>query len=261
MIGTCNDLLCVQRGSGSIAVLNVVARAMQDSDPPPTGLSSLHESTYSFGSHPATGVYKTVHVPCRQSAELDAVHVLTVEDGSEWREVPAPAGSGCRLRFGLVSILVVTYWVTKDAGRIMSFDLKDESFALLEWQPMPVLLWMDDDHTCRLTDVPGRLGLVVWRPRHEHMRAETEVWVLEGEREEERAWVRSFTVLAQGEKKCQEIALPHVVHGKHVLITCREPRDGRLWLTYDSLGPPDVRLRRDQRASSRVDARRAPRLT
>jgi len=49
-----------------------------------------------------------------------------------------------------------------------------------------------------------------------------QVWVLEGEREEERAWVKSFTVVAQGDTRCQEMALPHFAHGKHVLTTCRQ---------------------------------------
>ncbi|KAG2579240.1 hypothetical protein PVAP13_6NG250803 [Panicum virgatum] len=146
MIGTCSNLLYVQRESGEITAIDVAARLMlAGTDPPATGPSGQHESTYPFGCHPETGLHKVVHVPCHESAELDAVHVLTLEDDGfppEWREVPAPAGSGCLLRFGLVNVGGVTYWVTKDAGRIMSFDLKDESFAVLEWPPMPVLLWM-----------------------------------------------------------------------------------------------------------------------
>ncbi|CAN6337731.1 unnamed protein product [Urochloa humidicola] len=241
MIGTCNGLICVLReNGGNVAVLNAAVREMVDALPPPTW-TSPDASTYTFAFHAATGQYKVVHLPCDlQSAELAAVYVFTLGEGAGcspglWREVAAPAGSGCLLRFGLVSIGGVAYWVTKDAARIMAFDLGDESFAPIEWPPMPVLLWMDDGHTCHLTEVRGRLGLVVRRPHHDPKRPKTtEVWVLEGEREEERAWVKSFTVVAQGEARRQEIALPHVAHGKHVLTTNRQRRDGVLWLTLNA---------------------------
>ncbi|CAN6347008.1 unnamed protein product [Urochloa humidicola] len=211
MIGTCNGLICVLRESGNVAVLNAAVRQMADALSLPTSTwTCLDASTYTFGYHATTGQYKVVHVPCdEQSAELAAVYVLTLEVGgggggglsSLWREVAAPAGSGWLLRFGLVTIGGVAYWVTKDTARIMAFDLGDETFTPLEleWPPMLVLLWMEEVNTCHLTEVRGRLGLVVRRLHHEPKRPKTtEVWVLEGEREEEKAWVKSFTVLAQG---------------------------------------------------------------
>ena len=63
--------------------------------------------------------------------------------------------------------------------------------------------------------------------------------MLEGEREEERAWVKSFTVVAQGETRRQEMALPHFAHGKHVLTTCRQ---------WDGFGGPEADLERAQAA-------------
>ncbi|CAL4900534.1 unnamed protein product [Urochloa decumbens] len=241
MIGTCNGLICVLRESGgNVAVLNAAVREMVDALPPHTW-PGLDASTYTFGYHAETGRYKVVHVPCDlRSAELAAVYVFTLGAGGAvalWKEVAAPAGSGCLLRFGLVTIGGVAYWVTKDGARIMAFDLGDETFAPLEWPPMPVLLWMDDGHThtCHLTEVRGRLGLVVRRANHEPKRPKTtEVWVLEGESAEERAWVKSFTVEAQGEARRQEIALPHVAHGNHVLTTSQQRRDGVLWLTLNA---------------------------
>nr|TKW27534.1 hypothetical protein SEVIR_3G263200v2 [Setaria viridis] len=226
MIGTGNGLICVQRETGGIAVLNAAVREMLDVLPPHSW-SSPYASTYTFAYHPATGRYKVVHLACDlRSGELAAVHVFTLGDDVAWREVPAPAGSGCRLRFGLINVDACTYWVTRDAQRIMVFDLGDESFALLEWPPLPVLLWMmDGDHTCRLTEVRGRLGLVVCRPHHELNKAKTE---------EERAWVKSFSVLAQGKTRLQEIALPYVAHGKHVLTTCWQRRSGWPWVTLSA---------------------------
>ncbi|CAN6355323.1 unnamed protein product [Urochloa humidicola] len=196
MIGTCNGLICVLRESGNVGVLNASVRQMADAVSLPTSTwTCLDASTYTFGYH---------------------------------------AGSGCLLRFGHVSIGGVAYCVTKDAARIMAFDLGDETFAPLEWPSMPVLLWMDEVNTCHFLEVRGRLGLVVRRPHREPKRPKTtEVWVLEGEREE-RAWVKSFTVLAQGGARRQEIALPYVAHGKHVLTTSRQRRDGVLWLTLNA---------------------------
>ncbi|KAL6610034.1 hypothetical protein ACP70R_040003 [Stipagrostis hirtigluma subsp. patula] len=225
MVGTCNGLLllCLYSYGGEIAVVNPAIREAPRVAPPATGkgwplprISDLHESTYSFAYHPATGQYKIVHVPCDRHAKLDAVHVFTLGiDGPasrEWREVPAPAGSSCRLRSGLVSIDGDTYWATKDADRVMSLDLKDERFDLLEWPPLA-------GGTCRLTDVHGRLGLVAVWSRDEPNRSRTEVWVLEGGREEERAWVKRYTLLAHGGRERQDIALPLVAHGEHVLTT------------------------------------------
>ena len=89
MIGTCSNLLYVQHESGEIAAIDVAARLMlAGTDPPATGPSGQHESTYTFGCHPETGLHKVVHVPSHESAELDAVHVLTLEDDGfppEWR--------------------------------------------------------------------------------------------------------------------------------------------------------------------------------
>ncbi|OEL15590.1 hypothetical protein BAE44_0023393 [Dichanthelium oligosanthes] len=145
MIGTCNGLLCLLRPNErhDIVVIKPVTREAIAVDLPSTWYYGRNEATYSFGYHPATGQYKIVHVPSYEPARLDAVRVLTLGDDDgpgAWREVPAPAGSSCFLRFGLVSVGGVTYWVTEDAERIMSFDLMDERVAPVESPPMPVSL-------------------------------------------------------------------------------------------------------------------------
>lgn len=97
MIGTCSNLLYVRRESGEIEAIDVAARLMLGTDPPAAGPSGEHESTYTFGCHPETGLHKLVHVPCHESTELDAVHVLTLEDGlppAGVAGVLAPAGVG-----------------------------------------------------------------------------------------------------------------------------------------------------------------------
>uniref|UniRef100_K3ZD73 F-box domain-containing protein n=1 Tax=Setaria italica TaxID=4555 RepID=K3ZD73_SETIT len=157
--------------------------------------------TAAFGYHPATGQYKIVHVLCsEQDSNLDAVLVFTLGDGSwQWREVPAPVG-----------IHGVTYWATKDGKGIMSFDLKDEQVAPVEVPPLPApgpMEWWRP--SCQLTDVGGRLGL----------RSKTKVWVLEDGSEVEWTWVKRYTVLAHRAYRRQQIPLPHVAHGEHVLTT------------------------------------------
>ncbi|TVU19239.1 hypothetical protein EJB05_35378 [Eragrostis curvula] len=239
MIGTCNGLLCLWMSDdysrGQIAVVNPAIREMITVNAPVTACSG-RDATYSFGCHPATtGQYKILHVPLRpvrssflvcdsQAGEFDKVHVLTLGDVSsrEWREVPAPAGSSCNLRFGFVSVHGVTYWVTEDAKKIMSFDLKDERVALVKCQQMPVLPAKDCyfyEQRSHLTDVRGRVGLAVGRSFDEFARSKIEVWVLEGGREEEQTWVKRYTILMHGVDPRQKMASPHIVHGEHVLTT------------------------------------------
>jgi hypothetical protein len=46
-----------------------------------------------------------------------------------------------------------------------------------------------------------------------------QVWALEGGREEARTWVKRFTVVSNGKPPQHSIALPHAVHGEHILTT------------------------------------------
>ncbi|CAL4907991.1 unnamed protein product [Urochloa decumbens] len=218
IIGTCNGLLCLGRKRGDIAVTNPVIGETIAVDPPP--MSRYRDmTTYSFGYHPATGQYKIVHFPCNnQRSDLAAVHVFTLGDGTwQWREVPAPPGSSCHLGFGLTTVHGVTYWATKNGQRIMSFDLKDERIANVDAPPVPAPQPSASCRpSCHLTDLGGRLGLVVCDLPDEFKRSKTEVWVLE-----DGMWVKRYTMLAHGVYPRQEIALPHVAHDEHVLTTCK----------------------------------------
>ncbi|CAN6342167.1 unnamed protein product [Urochloa humidicola] len=222
MIGTCNGLLCfLRRERGDIVVVNPATHEMVALDFPPAWCygADEEEPAYTFGYHPATGQYKIVHV---RAGELRAVHVFTLGGGG-WREVPPPAGCSCHPRFGTVTVGGVSYWITRDSERIVSFDLKDERVAVVESPPLPVplpkgLLYGQPSH---LTSVRGSVGIAVWRPRDEFGRSKTEVWVLEGGKAEERAWAKRYTLLAHGAYPRQEIARSHVEHGEHVLTTCQ----------------------------------------
>ncbi|TVU19238.1 hypothetical protein EJB05_35377, partial [Eragrostis curvula] len=228
LAGTCNGLICLRCERGGVAVLDTLRRKQLLVGPPlATGSSARYESTYSFAYHATTGQYKILHVPCYGAARrLEAVHVFTLGgEAFEWRQVPVPAGSSCCLHFGLLTIKGVTYWVTTDAERIVSFDHGDERVALVETTLLPALLWTGS-YTCHLADVSGKLGIAVCRPRAWTESADTELWVLEGEGEEERVWVKRYMVMSHGKTPCQQIALPRVVHGEHILTTGRPLKPG-----------------------------------
>ncbi|KAL6859049.1 hypothetical protein ACP4OV_018051 [Aristida adscensionis] len=108
MVGTYNGVLCLRRRDGDVLLLNP---ATVDDDalclPPPLPWPQpCDEAAYSFAYHPATGLYKVVHLPChRGRPSFDAVSVYTL-GGTSWRTVPAPAAprSSCCLDFGVVSV-------------------------------------------------------------------------------------------------------------------------------------------------------------
>ncbi|TVU05364.1 hypothetical protein EJB05_48523, partial [Eragrostis curvula] len=119
--------------------------------------------------------------------------------------------SSYRLDAGLVSVDGSTFWVTKGAERVASFDLGDESFTNV---PLPVDVG-GGRHRCHLTEVHGRLGLTVSLDRQTPP-AKIEVWVL-GEGRERHKWSRRYNVQVQGVE--QLLARPHFAHGEYVLTT------------------------------------------
>ncbi|KAL6644613.1 hypothetical protein ACP70R_016221 [Stipagrostis hirtigluma subsp. patula] len=224
MVGTCNGLLCLHRkNDGGVVLVNPVTGAMLAVPPPPPPATTSDRrcletaDTYSFAYLPATGQHKIVHLPCRRGGAFDAVHVFTLGVDTSWREVPAPPGSSCCLSFGLAGVGGATYWVTKDAERLVSFDLKDErvAFAKPLLVPVPSPAWALLGYSCRLADVGGRLGIAICCI-NEPETSKTEVWVLE----DDQAWARRCTVVVRGQKPNYEVASPHFAHGEYVLTSC-----------------------------------------
>ncbi|CAO2169503.1 unnamed protein product [Urochloa humidicola] len=230
MIGSCNGLICLHRYRGDAVVVNP-ATGEKLAVPPPSKAhgQTTEAASYSFTYHPATGLYKIVHVPCRGGgAAFDAVNVFTLGDTS-WREVPVPAGTSCHLSFGLVSAGGATYWVAADAHSLMSFDLKDERVAFV--MNLPVLvgrLWLDLSWHLT-TDMNGRLGLAVCSYEMKRARTlkgcQTKVWMLEGGgRNKKKTWALRYTIVEPGwDGPLHQIAWSHAVHGEHVL-TIRNKR-------------------------------------
>ncbi|CAO2202333.1 unnamed protein product [Urochloa humidicola] len=241
LAGTCNGLLCLRREYGDVVVINPVTGEKLAIPPPPSKTSPkclTQAASYSFGYHPATGLYKVVQVPCDcfDGWAFDAVGVFTLGDTS-WREVPIAAGSSCLLSFGLVSVDGVLYWVSKDACSVMSFDLSEERVAFVTTLPVRVRLGTDSISSWCLTadargglstdiswhltvDARGRLGLTV-STYNLNRSKKTEVWMLEGggRSKQEGTWVLQYKIKDPGHGPLQEIALPHTTHGEHVLTT------------------------------------------
>ncbi|KAL6661732.1 hypothetical protein ACP70R_001116 [Stipagrostis hirtigluma subsp. patula] len=208
MVGTCNGLLCLHRkNDGGVVLVNPVTGDRLAAPPPPATASTRRSletaATYSFAYLPATGQHKIVHLPCRRGGAFDAVHVLTLGADTSWREAPAPPGSSCCLSFGIAGVAGAMYWVTKDAKRLVWFDLKDERVAFAEplLVPVPSPAWASLGYSCRLADVGGRLGVAICCI-NEPETSKTEVWVLE----DDQAWARRCTVVVRGQKPNYEVA-------------------------------------------------------
>ncbi|OEL18729.1 hypothetical protein BAE44_0020252 [Dichanthelium oligosanthes] len=175
----------VFRRAGDVVVVNPATGETLAVPPPSKTYQEFNDAAaYSFAYHPATGLYKIVHVPCRSGdGTLDVVRVFTLGDRS-WREVPVPRGSSCLLSFGIISIDGATYRVARDAHSVMSFDLKDERVVFVKTLPVRVQLCLD--HSWHLTtDAKGRLGLAVCSYDLKRTRrlkgSKTEGWMLEHE--------------------------------------------------------------------------------
>ncbi|CAO2211338.1 unnamed protein product [Urochloa humidicola] len=232
IVGTCNGLICLCRGRRGVVLFNPVTGEEQTLPPPPplprraagSSCRDDDDDTHGlcFAYHPATGLYKILRVPCRPgdaaaAAAFDAVHVFTLGEPS-WREVPAP-GSSCRFEFGLVAVRGVAYWVSRDARRVVSFDLSDVRAASVAAEvpvPVPSLPWQR--YRWRLADVDGRLGFTVCH--NEAMTSKTEVFVLEGGGGERMTWIRWYVVLVNDDQE-QRLASPLLAHGEHLLTEKR----------------------------------------
>jgi hypothetical protein len=134
--------------------------------------------TYSFG-YTFDGAVQNPALPPVHHEQYEYEHTMTKlgavlgDDDQSRRVVPAPAGSSYHITFGFVTIDGVTYWAKADAEQIMSFDLRDDRVALfVECPPMPAAArtkntsWLHRHHH-HLTDVRGRLGVVVCFPYDE----------------------------------------------------------------------------------------------
>lgn len=223
VVATCNGLLCLcdnTRPGGAISLLNPATR--ETLRLPTLPVSHRHWSgccsweRHSFGFHPMTGRYTVLHLPCCAdvSGGFTSLQVFTLGHPSRaWRDVPVsfPGGATatCSVDAGLVTVDGATYWVTKDTGRVASFDHKDERVALAA--PLPMVGGPGSGYDLRVMEARGRLGLAVCADRRGP--AKTEVWVLD-----RRGWSRQYNVQVQ-EVVWQRLAGPHFAHGGGYVLT------------------------------------------
>lgn len=222
VVGTCNGIVCMcddREAGGTITLTNPSTGEAIDLPQLPMSDVAVKlcrhrrdrkwHQTYSFARHPMTGRYKVVHVPSHFDPaiwEPETVHVFTLGEAS-WRDVHAGANARCTLgAFHLADVDGTVYWMTEYTGRVVAFDLEDDSVTPIE--PLPVT-GRDD---CWLTKVDGRLGAVVGGANS------VTVWVLEGER-----WSRRYVVEAQRLSQYSEellrweLTMPHFAHDDYVL--------------------------------------------
>ncbi|KAK3122057.1 hypothetical protein QOZ80_8BG0664560 [Eleusine coracana subsp. coracana] len=228
LVGTCNGLLCLcdnTKPGGAVSLVNpVTGEALAIPPLPSSGqwarqkrswveASNGWDKTYSFACRPVTGRYMLVHLPfhCDLTAGFNVLKVFTLGEDYSWRDVAVPGGATCRVDAGIVSVDGATYWVTKGAETVMSFDLEGETVVSTGPLPVPV---GQGGYIFHLTEVNGKLGLAI--SADQPTPAKTEVWVL-GVAKDRQAWVRWYGV--QVHSVLQRLARPHFAHGKFVLTT------------------------------------------
>jgi F-box interacting protein len=246
IIGTCNGLVCLCDDlihGGAIIVANPSTDETLYLPPLPTSRApvdldsnrkrSWHQ-TYGFGYHHGTGRYKVVHAPCHFDTiwqPRDIVHVFTLGEAS-WREVHAETNARCSL--GCSSIINVDdmiYWLTEEAGKIMSFDLKHERVTHTNPLAVPAM-----SSTYHLAKLHGRLGIAISDDDY------VSLWVLEGER-----WSHRYILeLRQQEKWMmkRELLVPHLVPGDYFLTLTRESWSG-FFILYRHMMSETSRLQQD----------------
>ncbi|KAM0892533.1 hypothetical protein ACQ4PT_025685 [Festuca glaucescens] len=199
--GTCNGLVCLFDGhtpGGTITVANPSTGGALPLPPLPTPSFDVHMSSNSSWSWHQTYSFGRRGGPCTPEPTQGA----------------ASAACSC-----LAEVDGTVYWLTEDAGKIMSFDLIDERVMCTEPLPVPAM-----SSTHHLAKVHGRLGVAVGD------NDSVTVWVLEGER-----WSRRYVLKVErpGREKTwmrRELLVPYKVHGDYFLTFTLESWNGTVVL-------------------------------
>jgi F-box interacting protein len=235
--GTCNGLVCLcddLSPGGAITVANPSTGEALPLPPLPTPSADVHLSsnsswnwhhTYSFGYDHRTRRYKVVHVPCTFDDRPDIVHVFTLGEAS-WRAVHT-GGTDARCSPGtscLAEVDGTVYWLTMDAGKIMSFDLIHERVMCTEPLPVPAMA-----STYHLAKVHGSLGVAVGD------NDSVTVWVLEGERWRRRYVLEVDRLRREKTWMTRELLVPYQVHGDYFLTFTPQSWNGTVVLYRHTL--------------------------
>ncbi|KAI4968165.1 hypothetical protein ZWY2020_005277 [Hordeum vulgare] len=218
VIGTCNGLICVcdnREVNGAITVINPVTGEKLSLPPLPSTIGAPERSyivgwheAYGFGYHPTTGRYKVVHVAAYgRKGNCHQVKVFTLGDSS-WRDVATGSGNRCKYSASIVGVNGTMYWAAKRGRKLMAFDLEHERLSFVK--SLPDVL---QDTSWHLTDVRGRLGMVVYS-----FTQQCEVWVLEGATPmREHKWSRWYIVRRDISSTCWQVTRPHFAHNEYLL--------------------------------------------
>nr|CAB3481322.1 unnamed protein product [Digitaria exilis] len=203
--------------------------------------------TYTFGYDATTGLYKILHLPCREdvSRGFNVLQAFTLGHDASWRDVAVP-GASCCPDAGIVSVGGAAYWVTNGVERFVCFDLKLERVAFDA--PLPV-----GPGKIHLAEVNGRLGLVVRADTGTTPVTTEEVWVL-GDGGDRLGWTRRYRVCAHGVGvEQQRLAAPYfAAHGGEYVVAMRTDERWRKHLHAHRLREAGIWLPRGEVRSVRI---------
>lgn len=103
------------------------------------------------------------------------MHVVTLGNGSAWREVVSPAMGGSFNSY--CSVVIVdgsAYWFTSPADRVMALDLKDDRLMSFPGPPGVRPVRRAPEASWKLTSINARLGVAFTHYETEATRVE--VW-------------------------------------------------------------------------------------
>ncbi|PVH37109.1 hypothetical protein PAHAL_6G248100 [Panicum hallii] len=241
MVGTCNGLLCLHEimassngGSffSAITVTNPITGETLALPPAPRSWEweqVRSPGKYSFGYHPTTGRYKVVHIPCGRRQAVDALQVFTLGD-TAWREVPVDTWPGATYNrlYEPISVDGRTYWLDAFSHRVMELDLEDERVTSFAAPPAACPGLIPEDAGWKLTNVRGRLGVVVATAT-----GRVEVWVLDGGGAQPQ-WSRRYDDIVGVEPVAPRtsgywVAAPQLTHGGYILRALRNWVPDHVW--------------------------------
>ncbi|RCV31643.1 hypothetical protein SETIT_6G194400v2 [Setaria italica] len=232
LVGTCNGLLCLRDDVPVPGAYRTLSSTIAVANPITGEKVAIPQGSMSW-EHYRSRRYKVVNISCNTSSSsnqrlaIDVVRVFTLGE-SEWREVPLPLlapDTSYHDSGDVVAVDGSTYWLTARADRVMALDLEDERVASFEAPPCLRLLQVPEKATCQLTNVHGRLGVLVTR-HQPTATTRVDVWVLEGGgRRLQPRWSRRRSLLEPGGAgQGRWIASPHFTHGEYVLSKREDER-------------------------------------
>uniref|UniRef100_A0ACD5XTM1 Uncharacterized protein n=1 Tax=Avena sativa TaxID=4498 RepID=A0ACD5XTM1_AVESA len=195
LFGSCNGLIGLYTKTSTIKIANLATGECMHLEKPAKNMRGDHFSFYSFGFHPMTKEYKITHFlgGCVEGRphNKDSFSVIQVYTlGNEkWKDIPTPEALSLNSvrNSGVVNVDGTLYWLTEDKTvtwqhTVMSFDLKEESFAMIQ---LPA---EREDHDCFgprkfwIRDIDGKLCIVTAQTGRYDARillGELQIWTLD----------------------------------------------------------------------------------